>query len=68
MVRWEQVNTNLDQPNGLGQRQRVTFGLNYRPTEDTVFKVDFQYSPEEINRNLERIHDRAVLLSAATYF
>jgi hypothetical protein len=68
MVRWEQVNTNLDQPDGLGQRQRVTFGLNYRPTEDTVYKVDFQYSPEEIDRNSNRIHDRAILLSAATYF
>jgi hypothetical protein len=68
MVRWEQVNTNLDQPDGLGQLQRATFGLNYRPTEDTVFKVDFQYSPEAIDRNSNRIHDRAILLSAATYF
>jgi hypothetical protein len=70
MVRWEQVNTNLDQSNGLGERQRVTFGVNYRPTEDTVFKLDFQYSPKEIdtNNNNNRIHDRAILLSAATYF
>lgn len=68
MVRWEQVNTNKDQPNGLGDRQRLTVGLNYRPTEDTVFKFDFQYSPEEISRNNQRIHDTAVLLSAATYF
>ncbi len=70
MIRWEQVNTNLDQPGGLGQRQRATFGLNYRPTEDTVFKVDFQYSPQDIdpNNNNARIHDKAILLSAATYF
>jgi hypothetical protein len=68
MVRWEQINTNKDQDNGLGQRQRVTFGVNFRPTEDTVFKADFQYSPEEISRNNTRIHDTAVLLSAATYF
>jgi hypothetical protein len=68
MVRWEQVNTNKDQPGGLGDLQRLTVGLNYRPTEDTVIKADFQYSPETINRNNQRIHDTAFLLSAATYF
>lgn len=68
MLRWEQVNTNLQMSGGLGQLQRLTWGLNYRPTEDTVFKLDLQYSPEAVNRNLERIHDRAILLSAATYF
>jgi hypothetical protein len=68
MVRWEQVNTNQDMGGGLGDLQRLTLGLNYRPTEDTVFKFDFQYSPEAVNRNNQRIHDTAVLLSAATYF
>ncbi|MEX5215353.1 MAG: OprO/OprP family phosphate-selective porin [Nitrospiraceae bacterium] len=68
MVRWEQVNTNKDQPDGLGDLQRLTLGVNYRPTEDTVFKFDFQYSPEAVNRYNQRIHDTAVLLSAATYF
>ena len=68
MVRWEQVNTNLDQPGGLGELQRLTLGMNYRPTEDTVFKMDFQYSPEAINRYNQRIHDTAFILSAATYF
>lgn len=68
MVRWEQVNTNQDVTGGLGQLQRLTLGLNYRPTEDTVFKADFQYSPESVDRNNQRIHDRAFLLSAATYF
>lgn len=68
MVRWEQVNTNKDQPGGLGELQRLTLGVNYRPTEDTVFKMDFQYSPEAINRNNQRIHDTAFILSAATYF
>jgi hypothetical protein len=68
MVRWEQVNTNRDMAGGLGDLQRLTLGLNYRPTEDTVFKADFQYSPEAVNRNNQRIHDTAVLLSVATYF
>ena len=68
VVRWDQINTNLDQSSGLGQRQRITFGLNYRPTEDTVFKADFQYSPEDINVNNQRVHDTAFLMSVATYF
>ncbi|WP_447980535.1 porin [Candidatus Nitrospira bockiana] len=68
MVRWEEVNTNKDFRGGLGDRQRLTLGVNYRPTEDTVFKADFQYSPKEINVNDQRIHDTAFILSAATYF
>jgi hypothetical protein len=68
VVRWDQINTNKDQSGGLGERQRITFGLNYRPTEDTVIKTDFQYSPEDITVNNQRVHDRAFLMSVATYF
>jgi hypothetical protein len=68
MLRWEQIDTNKDFKNGLGDRQRLTFGVNFRPTEDTVFKADFQYSPKEISVNDQRIHDTALILSAATYF
>ena len=68
VLRWEQIDTNRDFKNGLGDRERVTFGLNFRPTEDTVFKADFQYSPKEINVRDQRIHDTALILSAATYF
>jgi hypothetical protein len=68
VVRWEEVNTNKAASNSLGQRQRLTLGLNFRPTEDTVFKADFQFSPEEIDVNNRRIHDTAFLMSVATYF
>jgi hypothetical protein len=68
VVRWDQINTNKDQAGGLGERQRITFGLNYRPTEDTVIKTDFQYSPEDLTVNNQRVHDRAFLMSVATYF
>ncbi|WP_447977667.1 hypothetical protein [Candidatus Nitrospira bockiana] len=69
VVRWDQINTNQNATtNGFNERERVTFGLNFRPTEDTVFKADFQYSPKEISVNNQRIHDTAFLLSAATYF
>lgn len=68
VVRWEELHMaqDLAQPN-VGDRQRLTLGLNFRPTEDTVFKTDFQYSPEEVRGN-QRIHDTAFLASIATYF
>lgn len=75
MVRWEEIHLAEDlsgEAGGLGDRQRLTLGLNYRPTEDTVFKLDFQYSPEEIAQTTsgvnQRVHDRAFLASWATYF
>ncbi len=74
VVRWEEVNLGQDidhlgtEASKRGRRQRLTLGLNFRPTEDTVMKLDFQYSPEEIDNNGSRIHDRAFLASWATYF
>jgi hypothetical protein len=51
-----------------GQRQRLTFGLNFRPTEDTVIKLDYQYSPKDVNADKERIRDNGFVASVATYF
>lgn len=70
VVRWEQMNLGQDlsgEAGKLGEWQRWTFGLNFRPTEDTVFKTDFQYTPVGRNGN-ERIHDTAFVASWATYF
>ncbi|WP_447964447.1 hypothetical protein [Nitrospira sp. Ecomares 2.1] len=72
VVRWEQMNLGQDlndntEAGKLGEWQRWTFGLNFRPTEDTVFKADFQYTPVGRNGN-ERIHDTAFVASMATYF
>ncbi len=69
IVRWEEVSLGQDlaEPN-VGERQRLTLGLNFRPTEDTVFKTDFQYSPKEKGPSDTRIHDTAFLASWATYF
>lgn len=71
VVRWEEMNMGQDLPDTetgkLGQRQQLTLGLNFRPTEDTVFKFDYQYSPEEVS-NGRRIHDNGFVASAATYF
>ena len=48
-------------------QQRLTFGLNLRPEEDTVFKLDYQYNWLRDGFNIEG-RSAAVLFSAATYF
>lgn len=69
VVRYDRVNTNLDFKTGAGDLEQISFGLNYRPIEDTVFKISYQYMPKAFNPNTsERIHDSAVVVSAATYF
>ena len=72
VIRYDRVNTNLDNSNGTGgwgNLEQISFGLNYRPIEDTVFKISYQYQPMAFNPNTaERIHDSALVISAATYF
>jgi len=72
VIRYDRVNTNLDNSNGTGgwgNLEQISFGLNYRPVEDTVFKISYQYQPMAFNPNTDqRIHDSAFVMSAATYF
>ncbi len=72
VFRYDRVNTNLDNSNGTGgwgNLQQFSFGLNYRPVEDMAFKISYQYQPMAFNPNTsQRIHDSALVLSAATYF
>ena len=72
VIRYDKVNTNLDNSNGTGgwgNLEQVSFGLNYRPIEDAVFKISYQYQPMAFNANTDqRIHDSALVISAATYF
>ncbi len=50
-----------------GERtNRVTFGLNFRPIEETVFKIDYQLNYEDESHG--RIDNDAFLFSIATYF
>lgn len=72
VARWEQMNLGQDlnsntEAGSLGEWERLTLGLNFRPTEDTVFKTDFQYTPVGRSGN-QRIHDTAFVASWATYF
>jgi len=55
VLRWEQVDTDTDNrtrraPNTVGNRRemdRLTVGLNFRPIEDVVFKVNWQYNAQK---------------------
>jgi hypothetical protein len=70
VVRYDRVNLNMDnRAESEGQLEQISFGLNYRPVEDAVFKISYQYLPKSFNPNTgERIHDGALVISAATYF
>ncbi|MEP9410072.1 MAG: hypothetical protein HRF42_01475 [Candidatus Brocadia sp.] len=69
VLRWEQVQTagrddNFERVHWL--RNRLTPGLNYRYTEDTVFKLDYQINMEE--KDMPSLANNAFLFSVATYF
>jgi hypothetical protein len=64
VVRWDQINTNSEFSDT--KRERLTVGLNFRPIEDTVFKVDHQFNFEDGKNN--RIRNDGLVLSVATYF
>ena len=70
VIRYDQVNLNLDNKGeNAGKYEQISFGLNYRPIEDTVFKISYQYLPQSFNPNDgQRVHDQALVISAATYF
>lgn len=65
VVRYGLVNFDTD-VDGDSQN-RLTLGLNFRPTEDTVFKLDYQYNWLRDGFNLEA-RSAGLLFSAATYF
>ena len=70
VVRYDMINLNMDnRAESSGQLEQISFGLNYRPVEDAVFKISYQYLPKSFNPNTQqRIHDGALVISAATYF
>jgi hypothetical protein len=70
VIRYDRVNLNLDnKAENAGEIEQISFGLNYRPVEDAVLKMSYQYLPKSFNPNDgQRIHDSAFVISAATYF
>lgn len=96
VVRWEQVDTDTtnitkqycpvvssvcSSPGNPRDLQRLTIGLNFRPIEDTVFKLDYQWNsqldtnvntrttniPTSTNGN-NRIDAQGIMAMVATYF
>lgn len=89
VVRWEQIDTDTTDitrranPTTGNSRelQRLTVGLNFRPIEDTVFKIDYQFN-NQLNTNISnrasnvpsttaqgnRIDGNGVMAMVATYF
>ncbi|MBI3604215.1 MAG: hypothetical protein HY205_07175 [Nitrospirae bacterium] len=71
VLRWDQINTNLDYSAGADRdQQRLTVGLNYRPIEDAVFKLDYQFNMQDYDPVLSKrlTGNNTLVLSAATYF
>lgn len=97
VVRWEAIDTDTTDitrnsclagisaasscPGNARELQRLTIGLNFRPIEDTVFKIDYQWNSQlntSINNNAtniptstargNRVDGSGVMISAATYF
>lgn len=70
VFRYDRVNLNMDNKGeNAGEWEQLSFGLNYRPIEDAVIKMSYQYMPKAFNPvNSTRIHDSAFVMSVATYF
>ena len=85
-VRWEQIDTDTDNRtmgggNTLGNRReldRLTVGLNFRPVEDMVFKINWQYNAQngavglrpagDLGNASSPMDGDGFLFQAATYF
>lgn len=65
--RWDQVDLgDIDGPSGrANRRDRATVGLNFRYTEDTVFKIDYQWNIEHSQKHVD---NNALIFGWATYF
>jgi len=64
VVRWDQINTNSEI--AATAMERLTFGMNFRPVQDTAFKIDYQLNYEDGKNN--RIRNDGLVISVATYF
>ena len=47
IVRYGEADTNTDSSNNRSDLKRLTLGLNFRPIEDTVFKLSYTFNDEE---------------------
>ena len=71
-TRWNQIFLNGglqdNEQTAKGDKQRLEVGLNFRPTEDTVFKANFEYQPRAVSSTGDRVQTLGGIASIATYF
>ncbi len=72
IVRWGQVDTNTGRKNLADRSEidRLTLGLNFRPTEDSVLKFAYTFNddPGIDTSNVQSLDTDGWQISAATYF
>ncbi|MFQ5951952.1 MAG: porin [Candidatus Omnitrophota bacterium] len=64
---WAKIDDDVDTGAGLNEEERFTLGINYRPVESWVFKLEYQHNKTE-NETLERGDDSGFMASVAMGF
>ena len=64
---WVDIGDDGDTGNGANEEKRYTLGLNYRPIESWVFKLEYQWNTSK-NEVLERGNKDGVMASMAIGF
>ncbi|VAW12343.1 hypothetical protein MNBD_BACTEROID05-757 [hydrothermal vent metagenome] len=64
---WARIDDDADANSGTNEEKRYTLGLNYRPVESWVFKLEYQWNETE-NEALERGDNDGFLWSIAMGF
>jgi len=69
VIRWDHADLDLlnqTSAQASNAMQRATLGLNWRPVEQTVFKIDYQVNYEDMAPT--RVNNNAWVVGFATYF
>ena len=68
IIRYGEADTNADVSTNTNDLKRVTFGVNFRPVEDSVLKFSYTINEEAISDSKSRASNNGWQFSAATYF
>jgi hypothetical protein len=69
VLRWGELNVNQPLPSAGDRRKtRLTPGINWRYTEDTVFKAEYQVNWEAGRVTTHETSNNSLVFSVATYF
>ena len=64
---WVRISDDGDADTGNNEERRYTLGINYRPIESWVFKMEYQWN-SSANETLERGDKNGVMASMAMGF